>query len=95
MDISKANSLSLDKFNQDYFAEPNKDKKGFLDDIDDEDPTQQTTQQQQEETEVSSDDQKKVDGALEPLVSQVPDLKEYLATPFSLGKFDKPHEMRF
>jgi len=44
---------------------------------------------------VRANDQKAVDKALLSNIKEVPDLKEYLQSTFSLRNGDRPHEMKW
>ena len=53
------------------------------------------TKQKKEVEGGRADDQKAVDKAGLSNIKQVPDLREYLQTTFSLRKGDRPHEMKW
>ncbi|KAK9474809.1 60S ribosomal protein eL6 [Dipodascopsis tothii] len=90
--IVPVESVSVEKFNAEYFAHEKKGKKaeGETEFFGDADKKEKKTIS---ETRVA--DQKVVDKALLAEIKKVPHLKAYLSSSFSLKKGDKPHLMKF
>jgi len=86
IDVSK---VDVAKFTDSYFAKPAEDKKKKGEGEFFEEPEKKELSAEKVE------DQKTIDAAVLPLIQAVPDLKEYLASQFSLKAGDKPHAMKF